>query len=100
QELELQVLLGSLLIARGFSARERGLALKRAYELCREVGEQAQLASILFHLCQYNIGLSRLDTARDLAQRALALAPVRDLYVPPDAPARDCRPRQYSSAIG
>jgi predicted ATPase len=74
QELELQVLLASLLIARGFAIQERGETLQRAYQLCAQVEDQAQLASILFHLCQYNMGLGRFSTARELAQRALPVA--------------------------
>jgi tetratricopeptide (TPR) repeat protein len=73
-ELELQTALGALLIGRSWGAAEREQPLRRAHELCERIGDPHQVLPVLFQLDQFYIQQMRMQEARDLAERAVALA--------------------------
>jgi predicted ATPase len=63
QELQLQVSLGApLMMTRGYTAPEVKSVYDRAWELCQEIGETAQLFPVL-------VGLSRFYYGRNSSQR-------------------------------
>ncbi|MBI3800206.1 MAG: AAA family ATPase, partial [Deltaproteobacteria bacterium] len=75
QELALQTLLGSVLMAtKGQAAPETGAAFSRAHELCQQIGETPHLFSVLSGLRRFYSGRRELQTARELAQQMLSLA--------------------------
>ena len=58
-----------------WGAQEREEPLRRAYELCERVADPGKILPALFQVTQFNITRMRLSEARELASRALALAP-------------------------
>jgi class 3 adenylate cyclase/predicted ATPase len=75
QELALQMTLGtSLLATRGFGASQTGRAYTRARELCRRLGETAQLFPVLAGLRFFYVAQGKLQTARELGEQFLRLA--------------------------
>ena len=75
QELALQMMLGPVLIAtRGNGAMEVGAVYKRALELGRQVGEDAQLFPVLFGLRSFHLIRGELQPAFELAQQLVSLA--------------------------
>jgi tetratricopeptide (TPR) repeat protein len=56
------------------SLRRREQPLRRAYELCERTGDPQRVLPALFQLDQLYIEQMRLPEARDLAERAVALA--------------------------
>ena len=74
-ELETQVALGQALEGtKGFAASDRGHALARARELCRQVGDTARLFAVLVGLSEFHVNRGELQTARELEEECLALA--------------------------
>ena len=80
QELSLQIALGVPLTAtKGYAAPEVEKACARARELCRQVGETAQLFPVLGALELFYFNRGEFQTARELAEQLLSLAQsVRD----------------------
>jgi TOMM system kinase/cyclase fusion protein len=75
QELSLQTNLGPALMAtKGFGAPEVQQAYARARELCRHVGETAQLFPVLRGLSTFYIVRAETQTAHELAGELLRLA--------------------------
>jgi predicted ATPase/DNA-binding winged helix-turn-helix (wHTH) protein len=75
QELPLQIALGQALwLTRGRAAGEIERAFARARDLCHQVGETAQLFSVLRGLHAFSIQQAELRTARELARQLHALA--------------------------
>ncbi len=75
RELHLQLALGTAAVAaRSYGAPEVQAAYARASELCRKVGEQAQLFRALRGLWQYRVGQGEMDEARRLGDELIALA--------------------------
>ena len=75
QELRIQVALGQMrLIAKGFGVPEVAQAFNRARELCQQVGEGAQIFSVLYGLSMYYYLRAELHTAQELAQQHLCIA--------------------------
>jgi predicted ATPase len=75
QELMLQLALGApLLMIKGYPAPEVEQRYTRALELCQQVGDSTQLFSALAGLWGVYLTRPRLQVARDLADRAFALA--------------------------
>jgi class 3 adenylate cyclase/predicted ATPase len=75
RELGLHLTLGPALMAvKGYAAPEVGQAYLRAQELCRQVGEPAQLFTVTWGLWMVHQQRGRLETARSLADEVLALA--------------------------
>jgi class 3 adenylate cyclase len=75
QELVLQTMLGPVLIAtRGNGALEVGTVYKRALQLGRQSGEDAQLFPVLFGLRSFHLIRGELQPAFDLAQQLVSLA--------------------------
>jgi class 3 adenylate cyclase/predicted ATPase len=74
-ELDMRVALGqALAVTKGPSAPEVGHAYTRAWELCRQVGDTPQLASVLVGLCTfYRLG-GELRAAREFGEQLLTLA--------------------------
>ena len=73
-ELGLQTTLGAVLVGKGWGASEREEPLIRATELSDRVGDRGELLGLLFQLGQFYISRMRLNEARKLAERAIALA--------------------------
>ena len=74
-ELALQMLLGlSFSATRGYAAPEAGTAYARARELCQQADDAPQLFPVLFGLWVFYLVRGELGTARQLADRLLALA--------------------------
>jgi predicted ATPase len=74
-ELALQMLLGlSFSATRGYAAPEAGEAYERARELCQQAEDAPQLFPVLFGLWAFYLVRGELRTARQLADRMLALA--------------------------
>jgi predicted ATPase len=73
-ELDLQRMLSGLLTSRSFGAAEKEDPLRRARELCERVANPRNVLLALFQLGQFYIQRRRLSEARELAERALALA--------------------------
>jgi predicted ATPase/DNA-binding winged helix-turn-helix (wHTH) protein len=75
QELELQLALGSALIAiKHVAAPEVGQAYARARELCRQVGETPQLFPTLWGLWRFYLNRGELPAARELGEQLSWLA--------------------------
>lgn len=74
-ELMLQVSLGPMLLAkRGYGAPEVEQTLRRAYELCQQFGESAQLFRVLGGLGRFYIVLPNLTASLAVGQQMLAMA--------------------------
>jgi predicted ATPase len=74
QELALQTALGLVLMAvKGYAALEVEKAYSRARELCRQFGDTPQLFPVLFGLAAFHIVREKFQTARELAEAAIAL---------------------------
>jgi hypothetical protein len=73
-ELGAQLGLAALLIGKGWGAQAREEPLIRATELCTRVGERQELLGLLFQSGQFYLERSRCGEARQLAERAIALA--------------------------
>jgi class 3 adenylate cyclase/predicted ATPase len=74
-ELALQTTLGLALVAtRGYGAPDVAHAYTRALELCRQVGEPAQLFPVQGGLWQFYAVRAEYQTARGLAEQLLTLA--------------------------
>jgi predicted ATPase len=75
QELDLQLALGSALIAtKGYAALEVEQAYARARALCVQVGATPQLFPTLRGLCRFYYGRGALRTARELGEQLEQLA--------------------------
>ncbi len=75
QELDLQTMLGPVLIAKkGNGAPEVGAAYQRALELGRQSGEDARLFPVLFGLRSFHLIRAELQPAFELAQQLVSLA--------------------------
>ncbi len=75
QELSLHIALGPALISiKGWGAPELEQAYLRARELCRQVGDPAQLFTATWGLWHHYQHCGQLKTARELADEVLALA--------------------------
>jgi predicted ATPase/class 3 adenylate cyclase len=78
-ELDLQVALGSALIAaRGYAAPETAAAYARAYELCREAGAVRRLFPVLFGRYVTHLLGAKLAVAREAAAESLRLSERQD----------------------
>jgi len=75
QELCLQLALGVPMIAtEGYAAADVGSAYKRARELCRQLGETAEISQVLWGLRTFYMVRAELGTAREIAEEFLRLA--------------------------
>jgi predicted ATPase len=75
QELDLQTLLGSALMAtKGYAAPEVEHTYARARELCQRVGETPRLFPVLWGLWAFYLVRAELQTARVLGEQLLRLA--------------------------
>jgi len=75
RELALQSLLGSAIAAvKGIGARERERSLLRARDLSQRLGEQSQVFPVLWQLFHFHAQRGELQTAREYAEQALAVA--------------------------
>ena len=75
QELTLQIALAlPLMVTKGFAAPEVGAVHTRALELCQQIGEAPQLFRALWAAATFYLARGELQTARELAERLLALA--------------------------
>ena len=75
QELELQIALGAPLIAtKGWGAPECGKVYAQAHDLCRRVGETAQLFPVLLGLFAFYFLRGEVQEARELGEQLLSLA--------------------------
>src|SRR5262249_5917918 len=73
-ELGVQLGLVALLIGKGWGAPAREETLLRATELCDRLGDRRETLGFLFQLSQFYFERLRWKEARQLAERALALA--------------------------
>ena len=75
QELDLQMALSvPLLMTKGYAASEVGEVYARAQALCDRLGQAPQLFPVLRGLWTFYLVRAELSTARELAERLLALA--------------------------
>jgi class 3 adenylate cyclase/predicted ATPase len=75
QELDLQITLGSALMAtKGVTAPEVKQTYTRARALCAQVGDTPQLLPTLWGLCRFYLGRGALPTARELGEQLDRLA--------------------------
>jgi class 3 adenylate cyclase/predicted ATPase len=75
RELKLQIAVGVPLMAtKGFGASEVGASYSRALELCRTVGETAEVFPVLFGLSVFYLIRAELRKGRELAAQLLDLA--------------------------
>jgi DNA-binding winged helix-turn-helix (wHTH) protein/tetratricopeptide (TPR) repeat protein len=75
QELALQILLGSAAAAvNGLGAPERERSLMRARDLSQRLGEQSHVFTVLWQLFHFHAQRGELQTAREYAEHALAVA--------------------------
>jgi predicted ATPase len=75
QEVDLRMALGPALMAtKGYAAPEVEQTYARAWELCREIGETAQLFPVLVGLRRFHLLRANLRTARQLGEECLVLA--------------------------
>jgi len=75
QELRLQITLGPALMSSvGWGSPEVEAVYTRARDLCREADESAPLFPVVWGLWQYWLARAEYRTARELAERLLALA--------------------------
>ncbi len=81
KELDLQVTLAfSFLCHRGYAAPETGANMARAQELCRALGDDAQLFPVIFGLWTYYISTLDLNSCRQAARQLSVIA--QDLHDP------------------
>lgn len=74
-ELEVQVALGPLLLARrGYGAPEVEATLRRAHELCQQDGEVGQLFRVLGGLSRFYLVLPNLEASLTIGRQMLAMA--------------------------
>jgi DNA-binding SARP family transcriptional activator/tetratricopeptide (TPR) repeat protein len=73
-EMELQLALGTALIAKGWSTPERAQAFERARELSRRAGAVPQLARSLMHLADVALGGGDLAAAADIGEGLLDIS--------------------------
>ena len=73
-ELGVQLGLGAVLIGKGWGASAREEPLVVATELCDRVGDERELLGLLFQRGQFYLERLRFNEARELAERAIALA--------------------------
>ena len=73
-ELGVQLGLAAVLTGKGVGASAREESLMRATELCDRVGDQRELLGLLFQSGQFYVERLRWNEARQLAERAIALA--------------------------
>jgi predicted ATPase len=73
-ELGIQLGLCAVLIGKGWGASAREEPLVIATELCDRVGDERELLGLLFQRGQFYLERLRLNEARELAERAIALA--------------------------
>ena len=79
QELCLQLTLGVPLIAiEGYGAEEVGIVYTRARELCRQLGERAEISEVLWGLRTFYALRSELTAAREIAEEVVDLAQRND----------------------
>jgi DNA-binding winged helix-turn-helix (wHTH) protein/predicted ATPase len=78
QELHVQTMLGTALIARGWAAPEVAAALARAHELCKRLGLTVELFPILVGYFGYHVTRAELAVSRELAQELVDLASATD----------------------
>jgi class 3 adenylate cyclase/predicted ATPase len=75
RELDLQVLLGPILITtKGWAAPEVEKAYTRARELCQQVGETLQLFPVVYGLWIFHLNRMNLQAARELGEQLFTLA--------------------------
>jgi predicted ATPase len=75
RELKLQIALGTAAVAiKGYAAPEVERAYGRARELCRQTGDAAELASVIFGLFVYYLVAPSYKTSLELGDETLALA--------------------------
>ena len=75
QELDLLIILGPALIAtKGYVAPEVKDTYNRAYELCRDVGEETQRFAVLSGLRRFYLVRGEFNTTRDIGNELLTLA--------------------------
>jgi predicted ATPase/DNA-binding winged helix-turn-helix (wHTH) protein len=75
QELSLQVTLGSALTAtQGYAAPEVARTYERAWELCTQVGETAQLLPVLLGVGRFYVVRGEFETARAVGTHLLTMA--------------------------
>ena len=83
QELALQVTLGAALTAtEGYAAPEVARTYARAWELCAQVGDTAQLLPVLRGLGRFYVVRGEFQTARDVGTRLLTIAEATRETVP------------------
>ncbi len=63
-----------LLAARGFADRTVAEAYRRGRQLCQEVGDAAQLATVLRGLWAFHLVRAELDASREVAMQLISLA--------------------------
>jgi DNA-binding winged helix-turn-helix (wHTH) protein/predicted ATPase len=78
QELAIQTVLGTALIARGWAAPDIAAAFARARELCTRLGVTLELFPILIGLFGYYITRAELPVARDVARQIVGLSRTTD----------------------
>src|SRR5262249_22585509 len=75
QELGLQAALGAALTPlKGYAASEVEQAYTRAQELCRQIGETAQLTHILWGRWAVSVVRGEMDRARELCEQSRTVA--------------------------
>ncbi len=75
QELDLQITLGPALIAaKGYAAPETAAVYTRAHRLCQQLGETAQLFSVLAGLWGFYVSRPEHKAAYELGEQLLTLA--------------------------
>jgi predicted ATPase len=75
RELKLQIALGTAAVAiRGYASPEVERAYGRARELCRQTGDPAELASVIFGLFVYYVVVPSYSTSLELGDETLAIA--------------------------
>jgi DNA-binding winged helix-turn-helix (wHTH) protein/tetratricopeptide (TPR) repeat protein len=75
QELGLHVTLGVPLIAtEGYAASDVGNTYTRARELCRQLGETAEISQVLWGLWTFHLVRAALGTAHEIAEEFLRVA--------------------------
>ncbi|MGI9303988.1 MAG: ATP-binding protein, partial [Gammaproteobacteria bacterium] len=75
RELPLQYGLGGALIAaNGFAWPQTGQAFVRARELCAQLGNTAQVSTVLYGVCLFHLDRGEMTLAREIAEGALPAA--------------------------
>ena len=75
RELKLQIALGTAAVAiKGYAAPQVERAYGRARELCRQTGDSAELASVIFGLHVYYVVAPSYKTSLELGDETLAIA--------------------------